>query len=483
MKCAFAKMSTKGTFEAVWPYGTDLYGRFLYLESGGEQALIAAFDFGGGFPKEAERWRQAMARETGIPAKSIWFHELQIHAAPLYDMIAGPYNDRLIARSVETVRQMMTQAQECRVEACCCDMGTDYTFNREQYVEGLGGVTVWAGMQFDEQGRPWTQDPAIMNLDAYRPQLPAFEKPIYFDNPTDSLAYLFRFCDLEGRTLGTVSRFAGHPDVAVLFELRDIPDIQGQYHYDFDWTGYLSEDLEKKFGGISIYLNGPCADLSVKKGFDGMDTYADSAAECRRIAGLIGSRLVECFREKAVPLDPDADFRTETFAFTLPMKEDIPYSLEELFRVGEKCGDAWQRVRDAEVAGEPAYRVKLLVDEAYRQSPFPRFYEWRQYLFSEEDLQTHQVTVYVSVLRFGGYLFVGVPGESMVELTYWLRARFTGAKTIPIDQVGGYHFYVATPRSLVHGGYTYWFSWVSRESVPKLQRELAEKLDAFLENK
>ena len=26
MKCSFAKMSTKGTFEAYWPYGTDLYG-------------------------------------------------------------------------------------------------------------------------------------------------------------------------------------------------------------------------------------------------------------------------------------------------------------------------------------------------------------------------------------------------------------------------------------------------------------------------
>ena len=39
MKCSFAKMSTKGTFEPIWPYGTDLYGRFLYLESGTEQAL------------------------------------------------------------------------------------------------------------------------------------------------------------------------------------------------------------------------------------------------------------------------------------------------------------------------------------------------------------------------------------------------------------------------------------------------------------
>ena len=47
MKCSFAKMSTKGTFEPIWPYGTDLYGRFLYLESGTERVLIAAFDLSG----------------------------------------------------------------------------------------------------------------------------------------------------------------------------------------------------------------------------------------------------------------------------------------------------------------------------------------------------------------------------------------------------------------------------------------------------
>ena len=85
MKCSFAKMSTKGTFEPIWPYGTDLYGRFLYLESGTERVLIAAFDLSGSPPREAARWRREVARRTGIPEKSVWYHELQIHAAPAYE--------------------------------------------------------------------------------------------------------------------------------------------------------------------------------------------------------------------------------------------------------------------------------------------------------------------------------------------------------------------------------------------------------------
>ena len=66
MKCSFAKMSTKGTFEPIWPYGTDLYGRFLYLESGTERVLIAAVDLSGSPPREAARWRREVARRTGF---------------------------------------------------------------------------------------------------------------------------------------------------------------------------------------------------------------------------------------------------------------------------------------------------------------------------------------------------------------------------------------------------------------------------------
>ena len=56
-KCSFAKVTTRGIYDAyagrgpvnTWEYGTELYGRFFYLESGGQRALIAAFDFLGTF--------------------------------------------------------------------------------------------------------------------------------------------------------------------------------------------------------------------------------------------------------------------------------------------------------------------------------------------------------------------------------------------------------------------------------------------------
>lgn len=82
-------------------------------------------------------------------------------------------------------------------------------------------------------------------------------------------------------------------------------------------------------------------------------------------------------------------------------------------------------------------------------------------------------------MKFAGYLFVGVPGESLVDMTLWLRSEFTGVKTIPVDQVGGYFNYMATPHSLTLGGYTYWSSWVNRETIPTLKRKIYPLISEF----
>ena len=483
MKCSFAKMSTKGTFKEEWPYGTDLYGRFLYIEQGDERVLIAGFDFNATFPREADRWRREVAARTGIPERSVWYHELQIHAAPCQDQLAGDVMDRLIAKSVETINEMIASAEECDVFAAEVDMGTEYSFNREQYVEGLGGVTVWRGMKFDENGKPYTQDPSIMLLRGYNPDLPVFDKPIYFDNNVDQMAYLFMFKNKKGETLGTVSRFAAHPDVGVLFEHSENPDRLTEYHYDYDWTGYLADDMAEIYGGIGMYINGPCADLATKKDCSpGHGTYEASAKECKRLASSIGSRIREIFDAKAVRLDTDKVFKTETFEVVLPMKEDIPYTYSKMPECWDKFHALEAEFKKAVEEKRPAYEVKRIIDELWRAGHINYMCKGPEFGFSEEELNTHEVRVYVPALRFCGYLFVGVPGESLVDMTLWLRSRFTGTKTVPIDQCGGYYNYVATPRSLNLGGYTYWSSWITSDAIPKFRRELAPMLDEFLKD-
>ena len=139
----------------------------------------------------------------------------------------------------------------------------------------------------------------------------------------------------------------------------------------------------------------------------------------------------------------------------------------------------WKRVF---VEARPVVRSEDWRHRVWRAGHLPYLFRNKEYNFSDEEYATHQAKVTVSALRFGGYLFVGVPGESLVDMSVWLRSRFTGVKTIPVDQVNGYYHYMATPRSMSLGGYTYWSSWVARDAIPVLKKELSPLLDEFLED-
>ncbi|MBQ3094147.1 MAG: hypothetical protein IJC52_03150 [Clostridia bacterium] len=474
--CAFSKVSLKDTFYAYWPFGTELYARLLYVATDNTEVLLAAVDTNSTFRKETVVFRERVAEKTGIPADNIWYHELQIHAAPNADSLFGEAMEKIADRVADEVLRMKEAAVPFTCEVATKYAGQKYTMNREQYVAGLGGVTVWAGLKFDENGTAYSSDPSRMLLRGYQPDLPVFDNPIYFDNPVDPLAYLFVFRNEQGEVIGTMSRFAAHPDVSVLFESHGVSD----YKFDFDWPGYLCEEMEAHFGAPAMYINGPCANLATKKGFVGYDTYEASTAESKRIGLEFAAMLIERYDEKHVPLKNPDNLKAARFVFELPIKEDFPTSVEELRGLYNHRQEALDALQNAIDEDAPAYQVKQLIDDCYRRI-YMHEYADHTCAFSDEELQSRKNKVDVTALQLGDYLFIGVPGESLVEMTSFLRETFTGAKTIPVDQVNGYYSYMATPTSMTLGGYTYWYSWVRRDGIPQLKNNIIEAMEGFLE--
>ncbi len=475
-KCSFGKISLRGTFHEYWPFGTELYARLLYIQTDSTDVLIAAMDLGDTLQSETARFRQLVSNATGIDADHIWYHELQIHAAPGADIIIDEAIDNIAAKVSEEVNRMKERVVPFTCEVTEAYAGTKFSYNREQYVHGLGGVTVWAGLKYDENGKPYTNDPGRMLLRGYEPDLPVLDKPIYFDNPNDPLAYLFVFKNEQGDIIGTISRFAAHPDIGVLFESHHVQD----YHYNFDWTGYLSEDMEDAFGAPAMYFNGPCANLAMKKGFEGIVTYESSAAEAKRVGTEFAAWLRAEREKKVTPFgDPD-NCKAARFPIKLPISDYLPHSRDEWTeevktKMVEEAEEAMQK---AIADGAPASEVKSRIDDRYRATYSPMFIN-RTCRFDEETLKTRQYSVDFNVLQLGDYLFMGIPGESMVEMSHWMRSTFTGVKTVTLDQVNGYCSYMATPTSLTLGGYTYWYSWVNRDSIPTLKEGIVKAMDEF----
>jgi hypothetical protein len=321
-----------------------------------------------------------------------------------------------------------------------------------------------------------------MLLKDYRPELEVLENPVYFDNLNDPHAYLFLFRGMDGKVLGTMSRFAAHPDVAVLFELRPVEGKAAMYRYDYDWPGYLSTKLEEDFGGTSIYLNGPCGDLTTKKGYDGIDDFVSSDAECKRLGLWFAEKLEKSFAENRRVMKEDF-LKTETFTVTVPMREDMPRSVKEAVDDHTRlCAESDEKYKTAlnDPSLTPA-QMKRVIDDWYK-AHYNCSMATSICGFDDETLASRMVTIDIPCVRLGDYLFVGVPGESLTELSTWLRSTFTGSKTIPLDQCNGYYSYMATPRSLTLGGYTYWCSWTTRDTIPEMQRQLVPLIRGFLED-
>ncbi|MBE6763643.1 MAG: hypothetical protein E7553_04740 [Ruminococcaceae bacterium] len=475
-KCSFSKVPLSGTWEPYWPFGTELHARLLYIQTDKTEVLITAFETGDTSRPATAQFRREVSEKTGIPADNIWFHELQIHAAPGADTLFGEVITNISNRVADEVNAMKTRAVPFTCEVSEAYAGTKFSYNREQYVHGLGGVTVWAGLKYDENGKPYSQDPGRMLLRGYEPDLPVFDSPIYFDNPNDPLAYLFVFKDESGKIIGTMSRFAAHPDVAVLFESHHVAD----YKYNYDWPGYLCEVMESEFDAPAMYINGPCANLAMKKGFEGIVTYDSSAAEAKRIGEEFAAFLLDNYRDHRAPMgDPD-NCKTARYEIRLPMRDSLPHSRDEwndeTKRLAEEAAEA--AMRDAIEKGMPAYEVKSRIDDRYRATYSPLFV-YRTCFFTDEEFAARKGTVDFNILRLGDYQFMGIPGESLVEMTHWMRSTFKGAKTVTLDQVNGYYSYMATPTSLTLGGYTYWYSWTTRDSIPTLKDEIVKAMEDF----
>ena len=75
--CAFAKIVLNDTFEARWPFDTDMEARYLYLRDGDGAVLIGAFDVALFFRWTSLEIREALSRATGVPVERILLHEHQ----------------------------------------------------------------------------------------------------------------------------------------------------------------------------------------------------------------------------------------------------------------------------------------------------------------------------------------------------------------------------------------------------------------------
>jgi hypothetical protein len=476
-KCAFGKVVTNGVWEASCPFGTDLEGRFVYIEDAGHRWLLAAFDFSYMFRRTSLAWRQGISKETGIPVENIWVHELQNHSAPVALDLDGIPFGKLIERSLPVIREMITGAEEAELSYAVVDLGDRHNFNREQYIPGIGMVTVWTGCEFDEADRPYCQNHGIMLLYGWNPDPSFFKDRIYFDRLSDPQGALLVFRNRTGKVLGTLTRFAAHADVVgASIGQPGAPDSD-QLHYHFDWPGYMRLAAEEKLGGIGVCVCGPCGNQSTKKRVT--PGYQAGDRQARQIAQAVFKDIFDGWEKSNSGWQSLRLGKATSSKIKLPLRETIPHDRKELANAPETTKKLLQARDTAIQANEPAFKIKQKIDEHIHWEVMDRIVN-RWAGLSDEELAGHFIAVETEAVRINDLVLAGLPGESMAEASLWLRAQSLGSKLITFDQVNGYCLYQTTREQYDLGGYGFWCSCLARDAEMMTRRKALDVIrDVF----
>jgi len=238
----------------------DLWARVLVLDDGRTRMAVVSCDLVGLFNRRIQQIRQAV---RGVPPENVLIASTHVHSGP--DTM-GLWGKGPLSSGVDPL--YMERLQD-RIVA-----GVDAA------VRDLRPVTLAAGTVTVPDGLVWNS-----------------REPLQ-----DKVLTALRLADAEGRTVATVIHYGGHPEVNKGKALTS------------DYVHYVREAAEKRFGGVSLFLNGALGGMVTPK------VKGHTLEEMERVGVGVGAAAVKAL-EKAKPVRVDA-IRLRQKTVELPLQND-----------------------------------------------------------------------------------------------------------------------------------------------------------------
>jgi hypothetical protein len=310
-----------------------------------------------------------------------------------------------------------------------------------------------------------------MLLEQWEPKLPVLDKPTCFDRPADPQAALLVFRSRAGKVLGTLTRFAAHADIVGCCATNGCGDTT-EYHYHFDWPGYLRRTVESELGGIGVSVCGPCGNLSTKKRL--LPGYEAGDRQAREIGSGVANACLDAWSRTPPEWQPLHLGRPAHARVNLPLRETLPRDREELKLADKRTEELKVAFQKAIEARECPSTIRQLIDDYQHWSWMSRIVD-RWVGLSEQEMRDRTFSVELEAVRLNDLVLAGLPGETLTETCQWLRAQSLGNRLVVLDQVNGYCAYQTTREQYDLGGYSYACSCLAREAGP-LTRQYALEL-------
>jgi hypothetical protein len=434
--------------------------------------------------------RREVGATVGVNPDAILIHTTHTHTAPWNREGGSVVLPGLGALLVQCARRALDAARSALLRSGQTDVGSRLSMHRRGDAGGgLGVQTFWFGYRYAE-GDDRPDASALANemrtrwLAGKGEYVPGPE-PVYFDQPADPLVQAMTFETPEGKTLGTVVRFAAHPHLTSACRER---------LYDPDFPGHLRRRMARETGGAPcVFLNGPCADLVPKekvryvldeKGVPPLPYlgptsafFPESDAALLRETGRIGEELAEAALAglRGAEARQVEGVRGATTLFGVPLDPALPATWEDLETVRRALAPEFEAWRGA---GGSVAELRRLANRL-------NWLEWAAtkslHSLTEEDRRRGEKPMPVSVVEIGDLRMVFMPSEIALATTLALREKQDegGADLWTVSLTNGSLEYFPTAEILDEGGYEGRSSSARRDGEEMLRRHVEEMVSTL----
>jgi hypothetical protein len=468
VRVGFAVRDVGAALPGDLPVQDPVTARVFYGEGAGGATVWAVLDFLDFSPRFVTALQEAVHAEIGVPAEHIHVVTTHNHSVRGVDRLDL---DVLVRHVPAAAREARDRAEPATVRYATANLQTPINYKRRLLIPELGGaVTFWYGIVAEER---FSAEPLLRqvvralvkdNRIAYKDS--GYAEPVpeesfidenlrrdpgcYRMQDGDPRVQVVVFENEQGRGIGSFVRFAVHIHACV----------SGRF-YSSDFPHYVRAELESAFGGHSIFLTGPCANISPA-------TKLEVPGDEKVFGHAVASAAITAVR--GVRARPLAHLIDATRPVVLPIRPDFPAddaaTDQERQRVREALGGAGLGLPERKRLVERLFWLNLTptmrrqwccVDRADGGAP-----------------GSPTVTASLGLLQLNDFTVLALPGETFWETGEAATAGLDASRIMTVTEHGRTALYMPPPEEWGLGGYESSCTVIDRDAEPILRREASE---------
>jgi len=445
-----------GTWQTNKTFADEVEVRTLLVRQDEQIGALSVADLALMWPSASAQLRESTAAALGIPSENVGLFVTQNHVNPGAPHYHGVVDMARLERAfVQAAKEAAAALQPAEVAHVNARPDPPLTFRRRVPMGDMGEFTCYYGFLVDEKGRA-NCSPVIraalaglaggqafpINAVEFdnegRPEQPEAAMPVpdplHLPRAADELVQGLFFRSPGGKPIGCLIRFASHPNTY---------GAAGDSQHSGDYPAYVRRRAEQAFGGMGVFLTGPCGDQVCPIRRKSLQL-AESIG--RQVADAVLGRLAGASWQR------DAVVRAASPEVRLRVREDYPES-----RVAAR--KEWDEIK---AAFPEAARAGASLAELKRMSDRYEFLLWvantgdshRDWTGLEVTGRAGQeVSHPLFLLQIGPSVIAGLPGEPFGGYSARLRAETIGEALITAEEANGYLSYFPMAEDYPRGGY------------------------------